>query len=105
MKMKKIKIITAGSPDGLNGKIQEMIDEGWEPIGSHSVVNTHSQNRYRGTQHMDTLHQTEYSITMQMEVPEDVISIGVYSYDDEDGKKVYDIEEMRNEFETKLAEL
>jgi len=40
-----------------------------------------------------------------MEVPEDVISIGVYSYDDEDGKKVYDIEEMRNEFETKLAEL
>lgn len=64
MKMKKIKIISASSPESLNSKIEEMIAEGWEPIGSHSAVNLHSQNRYAGSQHMDTIHKTEYSITM-----------------------------------------
>ena len=59
------KIIIASSHIGLNKQIEEMIAEGWEPIGSHSVVVIHSQLRYSGTQHMDTLHETEYSITMQ----------------------------------------
>lgn len=59
------KIIIASSHMGLNKQIEEMIIEGWEPIGSHSVVVIHSQMRYSGTQHMDTLHETEYSITMQ----------------------------------------
>lgn len=59
------KIIIASSHIGLNKQIEEMIIEGWEPIGSHSVVVIHSQMRYSGTQHMDTLHETEYSITMQ----------------------------------------
>jgi hypothetical protein len=59
------KIIIASSHIGLNKQIEEMIAEGWEPIGSHSVVVIHSQMRYSGTQHMDTLHETEYSITMQ----------------------------------------
>jgi hypothetical protein len=45
--------------------MEDMSAEGWLPIGSHSVVNTHSQNRYSGSQHMDTIHKTEYSITMQ----------------------------------------
>ena len=54
----KIKIISASSPEGLNSKVQDMIAEGWEPMGSHSAVNTHSQNRYAGTQHMDTIHKT-----------------------------------------------
>lgn len=64
MKM-KIKIISASSPESLNSKIETMIADGWEPIGSHSAVNIHSQNRYAGTQHMDTIHKTEYSITMR----------------------------------------
>lgn len=59
------KIIVASSHIGLNKQIEEMIAEGWEPIGSHSVVVIHSQMRYSGTQHMDTLHEAEYSITMQ----------------------------------------
>ena len=63
--MTKIKIITASSSESLNSKIQDMIAEGWEPIGSHSAVNTHSQNRYAGSQHMDTIYKTEYSITMR----------------------------------------
>ena len=33
------------------------------------------------------------------------IEIGVYYYIDENGNKVYDIEEMRREFETKLNQL
>lgn len=65
MKMMKIKIISASSPESLNSKIEQMMTEGWEPIGSHSAVNIHSQNRYAGSQHMDTIHRTEYSITIR----------------------------------------
>ncbi len=105
MKM-KIKIISASSPEGLNSKVQEMIAEGWEPMGSHSAVNIHSQNRYSGTQHMDTIHKTEYSITMKLISLDPKIETGVYWYEDEEtGKKVYDEEEMRDEFEKKLLEL
>ena len=103
--MTKIKIISASSPDGLNSKVQDMIAEGWEPLGSHSAVNIHSQNRYAGTQHMDTLHKTEYSITMKLITHDPKIETGVYWYEDESGKKVYDEDEMRNEFENKLLEL
>lgn len=61
----KNKILTSGSPDTLNRMIEEHIAEGWEPIGSHSVVVIHSQNRYAGTQHMDTIHRIEYAQTMR----------------------------------------
>lgn len=60
------KIITASSITALNNKIEELIAEGWETIGQHTAIVVHSQNRYRGTQHMDTLHETEYSITMKL---------------------------------------
>jgi 6-pyruvoyl-tetrahydropterin synthase len=33
------------------------------------------------------------------------IEVGIYYYIDENGKKVYDFEEMANEFEQKLSEL
>ena len=59
------KIIYASSPEGLNSKIEDKVAQGLLSVGSHSVVNTHSQNRYSGSQHMDTIHKTEYSITMQ----------------------------------------
>jgi hypothetical protein len=61
------KIITSSSAYSLNSKIKEMIDEGWKPLGSHQVVLIHSQNRYAGTQHMDTRHEVEYSQTMVKE--------------------------------------
>jgi hypothetical protein len=64
MKM-KIKILTAGSPERLNSLLEDHITDGWEPIGSHSVVVIHAQNRYSGSQHMDTLYKTEYSITIR----------------------------------------
>ena len=36
---------------------------------------------------------------------ENKIEVGIYYYVDEDGKKVYDTEEMTREFEQKLDEL
>ena len=58
------KIITSGSAHGLNETIEKMIVDGWKPLGSHQVVAKHSQNRFAGTQHRDTIHELEYSQTM-----------------------------------------
>ncbi len=58
------KIVSSSSPQGLTNTINLLIGEGWEPKGSHQVVITHDQNRYRGNQHVDTTHETEYSQTM-----------------------------------------
>lgn len=59
------KVITTSSPERLNAKVKEMIDEGWEPIGSHQVVTTHQQPRYRGNQLGDIQYSHEYSQTMR----------------------------------------
>lgn len=58
------KIVSGGSPSDLTTKVNEYITNGWEPIGSHQVVIHKEQNRYSGSQHMDTLNQLEYSQTM-----------------------------------------
>jgi hypothetical protein len=58
------KIITSGSAHGLNEKIDKLISEGWKPLGSHQVALKHSQNRFSGMQHKDTIHELEYSQTM-----------------------------------------
>ena len=111
MKMKINKIIVASSSTQLNNRINEMTTEGWEQIGSHSVVVVHSQNRYAGSQHMDTNNETEYSATMQ-KVADNTISVDIAFYhpEDENGyvdetKKIFDEEGMREEFENKLANL
>lgn len=59
------KIITSKSASGLNQKISEMQKEGWEPIGSHFVVSVHEQKRFAGSQHKDTIFESEYSQTMR----------------------------------------
>jgi hypothetical protein len=58
------KIVSSSSPQGLSVIVSNKINEGWEPVGSHQVVVVHSQNRFSGSQHMDTKHETEYSQTM-----------------------------------------
>lgn len=58
------KIIYSNSPDELNKKIKDLINEGYEPIGSHKVVEIHHQNKFSGSQHMSTFIQSEYSISM-----------------------------------------
>jgi hypothetical protein len=98
------KIISSSSPQLLSNTINLLIGEGWEPIGSHQVIVIHSQNRYSGSQHMDTKHETEYSQTMVKKTNENVIKVDIAFYhpNDDETKRVYDIEGMTQEFEYKL---
>lgn len=104
-------IIYSSSPEGLNTKINANMQIGWKPMGSHQVVRSHSQNRYRGDQLVDTIHQSEYSITMVRDLasikPINVISVDIAYYhpDDDESVKVYDEEGMREEFEQKLSQI
>ena len=45
------------------------------------------------------------SLSEEKEVQENIISVGVYWYEEEDGKRIYDVDEMRAEFEAKLRRL
>ncbi len=97
------KIISTSSTQELTTKINRLISEGWEPIGSHQVVVVHDQNRYRGTQHVDTTHEMEYSQTMVLHNSKTInVDISYYHPDDNENEKVYDEEGMREEFEYKL---
>ena len=58
------KIVTASSASGLNNQIGALIKEGWQRKGSHKVVTTHKQNRFRGNQLVDTVYTQEFSQTM-----------------------------------------
>lgn len=58
------KIIYADSPNELTQKVNEKLKEGWTIVGSHQVVIRREQNRYSGSQHMDTLNQLEYTQTI-----------------------------------------
>ena len=104
------KLITSSSPQGLSVVVSNKINDGWEPIGSHQVVVIHSQNRYSGMLHMDTKHETEYSQTMVRKTNITgkgfiEVDVAFYHPDDDETKKVYDEEGMREEFENKLKEL
>ena len=101
------KLITSSSPQGLTNTINLLINEGWEPVGSHQVVIIHSQNRFSGTTHKDTTHETEYSQTMVRETKKNVIEVDISFYhpNDDETIKVYDEEGMREEFENKLKQL
>lgn len=62
--MEQYKIVTSRDAGSLTTKINELIVEGWERIGSHQVVEKHHQLRYAGMQHKDTTIELEYSQTM-----------------------------------------
>ena len=64
MKYKNYKVVSAKSSHGLTENVIKHMEEGWEPIGSHHVAVVHSQNRFSGSMHKDTIHETEYSQTM-----------------------------------------
>jgi hypothetical protein len=101
------KVVYDSSPSGLSGKVSEMVNLGWQPIGSHQVVVLREQNRYSGQQHMDTLNSLEYSQSMVKETNKNVIEVDIAFYhpDDDETKKVYDIEGMLEEFEHKLNKI
>ena len=98
------KIVNGGSPNELTTKVNEKLNDGWEIVGSHQVVIHREQNRFSGQQHMDTLNQLEYSQTMCKKTEENVIKVDISFYhpDNDETKKVYDEEGMREEFEYKL---
>ena len=62
--MIQYKVVTSLNSQGLQNQVMNLVKEGWKPKGSHKVVETHRQNRFSGTQHMDTTIQHEYSQTM-----------------------------------------
>lgn len=58
------EILHSNRVDGLTQKVKDYMEEGWTPVGSHQVVITHIQNRFRGTELVDSVYQHEYSQTM-----------------------------------------
>lgn len=58
------KLFVSRNPMVFNQGINELIEEGWEPIGSHSVVVVKTTNRYAGNQHRDSISEIEYSQTL-----------------------------------------
>jgi hypothetical protein len=58
------KVVEATYPSGLAEKVNKLIAEGWQPIGSHYVANSKVQNRFRGDQHIDSITSSEYTQTM-----------------------------------------
>jgi len=58
------KIVTSSTPEQLTVKVNELIKEGWKPVGGHQAFITHQQNRFSGDQHKDTVYDVEYSQTM-----------------------------------------
>ncbi len=63
----EFKVIVSHSGEDLTRKVNELIEIGWKPIGSHQVCIRHQQNRFRGQQHVDTLNDIEYSQTLTKE--------------------------------------
>lgn len=58
--MVKYKLVTSSSPEGLQNKVNELIEEGFTPTGGVNVNIIRQQNRYSGSQHMDTINSLEY---------------------------------------------
>lgn len=65
--MKKTIIVTGAHATELQTGINKYQDKGFESVGSHKVVTTHVQNRFAGLQHKDSVHRSEWSITMTKE--------------------------------------
>ena len=66
----KYQVITASSAEELTRRVNQLMERNnknqiWEIDGSHQVVETHRQNRYRGTDPIDTIITREYSQTMK----------------------------------------
>jgi hypothetical protein len=58
--MVKYRIVSSSSPEGLQNKVNELIEEGFTPTGGLNVNIIRQQNRYSGSQHMDTINSLEY---------------------------------------------
>ena len=55
------EIVYSSSPEGLVKKVRSLIEEGFVPTGGVIVNIIQSQNRFRGSQHVDTINKLEYT--------------------------------------------
>lgn len=58
------QIVNSHSTSDLTQRVNELIKEGWEPVGSHQVSETYHQNKFRGMDHVSTTIEREYTQTM-----------------------------------------
>ncbi len=58
------KILSSNYHGRLVEQVNKYIKDGWIPVGSHVVNEVRRQNRYSGSQHMDTIIEVEYTQTM-----------------------------------------
>jgi len=58
-------IITSSSAQGLNTTLKKSIEDGFEPVGSHTCVELSHQPKYAGNQLMQTVIRVEYSQTIR----------------------------------------
>lgn len=56
----KYKVVSSSYPEGLEKKVNKLIGEGFTPTGGVIVNIIRQQNRYSGSQHMDTINSLEY---------------------------------------------
>lgn len=64
------QVVSSSHSGGLTSKVNTYIKDGWRPISGHLVVEVHRQNRFSGSQHIDTKIEVEYSQSMTREVIE-----------------------------------
>jgi hypothetical protein len=53
-------VVHSSFPEGLEKKVNELIEEGFTPTGGVNVNIIRHRNRYSGSQHMDTINTLEY---------------------------------------------
>jgi hypothetical protein len=58
------KIVETSTANDLTLKVNNLLEEGWETVGSHQVVIKHSQNRFAGSMYKDTVNTFSYTQTM-----------------------------------------
>ena len=56
----KYRVVHSSSPEGLEKKVSQLIEDGFTPTGGVNVNIIRQQNRYSGSQHMDTINSLEY---------------------------------------------
>lgn len=54
------KVVSSSHPEGLEKKVNKLMSEGFTPTGGVIVNIIRQQNRYSGSQHMDTINSLEY---------------------------------------------
>jgi hypothetical protein len=58
------KLFVSKNPSIFTQGINEYIQDGWEPVGSHQVVVLKTTNRFAGSQLRDSFNDVEYSQTL-----------------------------------------